>query len=113
MVELVLATAYEHRVPGGRMKVLLRDALGSVLPEAVRERAHVTVFDAVITAAVARKARFLSDAIDEGPWRSERFADRDGVRRALRRFLVAPVDCAAALSLWDIASLEHWLRARD
>lgn len=113
LAELVLATTYEHRIPSGRMKVLLRDALGNVLPELVRERTHVTIFDRAIVAAVARKSRFLSNAIEHGPWRSEPYLVRGAARDALRRFLAAPIDCAAALAVWDMASLEHWLRALE
>ncbi|MEO6576357.1 MAG: asparagine synthase-related protein [Polyangiaceae bacterium] len=111
VAELVLGTAYEHRIPSGRLKVLLRDALVGVLPHRVRERTQVTTFDAVIAAAVVRKSRFVTDAIERGPWRSERYVDRGGARAALRDFLADPADCAAAITVWDIASLEHWLRA--
>jgi hypothetical protein len=93
------------------MKVLLRDALAGSLPELVRERTHVTIFDRAIVAAIARKSRFLASAIEHGPWRSDPYLVRSAARDALRRFLAAPTDCAAALAVWDIASLEHWLRA--
>ena len=110
LAELVLGTAYEHRIPSGRMKVLLRDALADLLPVALRERTHVTVFDRAITTAITKKSRFLSEAINEGPWRSQPYLHRDRARLALRQFLARPTDCALGIAVWDMASLEHWLR---
>ncbi|MDB4936380.1 MAG: asnB [Labilithrix sp.] len=108
---VVLGAPYTHRVPGGRMKALLRDALGDALPEAVRERTTVTVFDSAIAIAVAKKLPRLREAIDGGPWRSDEWVDRAAARALLRRAEVDSRDEDLARTVWDIATLELWLRA--
>ncbi len=111
LARVVLATPYAHRLPGARMKALLRDAMGDTLPQAVRERRVVTVFDTAIATAIAAKLPALREAVERGPWESDRWVDREGARALLRRVEADPHDIDRAIALWDVATLELWLRA--
>jgi asparagine synthase (glutamine-hydrolysing) len=107
----VLATPYEHRLPNGRMKALLRDALADDLPPLVRDRTEPTTFDAAIAHAVAAKIAHVNEVIESGPWRSDPWVDRGAARELLARFRASAADFALAAPVWDIAMLELWLRA--
>jgi asparagine synthase (glutamine-hydrolysing) len=111
LAAVILATPYAHRLPSGRMKLLLRDALGDTLPPIIRERMQVTVFDAAISTAVAKKLPALREAVENGPWQSDPWVDRAGARALLRRVEAHPQDAGLAIALWDVATLELWLRA--
>ncbi len=113
LAAVVLATPYMQRLPRGRTKRLFRDALGETLPEAIRERTSVTIFDRALAKAVSTKRERLREAIEHGPWCSDRWVERSGARALLHRFEAAPDDVTVALALWDIATLELWLRALD
>lgn len=111
LASFVLATPYSHRLPGGRMKALLRDALAADLPPLVRDRTVPTTFDLEIAGAIAKKLEHVHDAIARGPWLSERWVDRSAAEQLLSRFRADTSDSTLAMQVWDIAMLEHWLRA--
>jgi asparagine synthase (glutamine-hydrolysing) len=111
LARVILATPYTHRLPGARMKALLRDAMGDTLPQAVRERSVVTLFDTAIATAIAAKLPALREAVERGPWESDRWVDREAARTLLRRVDADPLDTDLAIALWDVATLELWLRA--
>ncbi len=110
LMEWVLALPFQHRVPHGRMKALLRDALGDALPPSIRERRTVMDYDAPIARALSAKMPALRRVLYEGPWRADPFVDR---REAQRLFeaVVAGRDTSSSTTVWDIVSLELWLRA--
>lgn len=112
LAELVLALPYEERMPHGRMKALLRDALGDTLPARVRERRRVTGYGSAATVAIASKVPALSAVLREGPWRSDRFVDRAEATALLESLDRGAAPADVAETVWDIASLELWLRAR-
>jgi asparagine synthase (glutamine-hydrolysing) len=108
---VVLSTPYGQRLPGGRMKALLRDAAGDSLPDVVRARTQVTSFDAAIAIAIARKLPALRAIVQEGPWRSDTWVVRERAAALLHRVEAGDRDIGQAIALWDVATLELWLRA--
>ena len=112
LVELVLALPYPLRLPHGRMKAILRDSLGDILPPSVRERRVVTSYDGALRAAIRAKKSAISAVLEKGPWRSEPFVDRVCARRAFESIAHETSDIDLMTSLWDVASLELWLRDR-
>ena len=111
LVRVILATPYDHRLPGARMKALLRDAMGDLLPDMVRERREVTIFDSAIATAIAAKVPALRQPLETGPWESDAWVDRGAARALLRRVEADPADADQAIALWEVATLELWLRA--
>jgi asparagine synthase (glutamine-hydrolysing) len=111
LARVILSTPYPERLPRGRMKALLRDALGDSLPEEVRTRTQVTTFDAAIAIAIARKLPALREVVENGPWRSDPWVIRSRATALLHRVEADGSNVGPALALWDVATLELWLRA--
>ena len=112
LAELVLALPYALRLPRGRMKAILRDSLGDLLPSGVRERQVVTSYDGALRAAIRAKKSAISAIFETGPWCSEPFVDRTSARRAFASIEHETSDIDVVTALWDVASLELWLRER-
>ena len=112
LLELVLSLPFAMRLPRGRMKALLRDSLEDVLPAAVRERSRVTTYDGAVRAAIRAKKSAISTIFDDGPWHSAPFVDRAQARRAFAALRDETSDIDVMTALWDVISLELWLRAR-
>ncbi len=115
LVRHVLALPAAARVPRERFKQLLRDAAGDALPPVVAARSTPTVFSASVQANLRRAWPALLEVLTRGPWLAEPWVDRQAAR-ALADELWArglPVPPSRPLNtLWNIASLECWLRAR-
>ncbi|MCK6546873.1 asparagine synthase-related protein, partial [Myxococcota bacterium] len=108
LARAVLSVPWEERVPHGRMKALLRDALGPMLPPSIRERTHVTTFEPAVRVHVSRHAARLWEVVEDAPWRAERWVRRAEVARAL-----ASIDGSGWGSLsfvWSAVMLELWVR---
>ena len=109
LAQFVLALPWRNRLPTGRMKALLRDAVADLLPAEIVERTEVTTFESAILHH-ARAARAMAvRVLEEGRWRSEPYFSR-----AEARGLVAKLDggdAGAAQTLHNVVSVERWLRA--
>jgi asparagine synthase (glutamine-hydrolysing) len=108
LARFVLALPWRDRLPSGRMKALLRDAVADLLPAEIIERTEVTTFESAILHH-ARAARATAvRVLEEGRWRSEPYFSR-----AEARGLVAKLDGGdpgAAQTLHTVVSVERWLR---
>ncbi|MCC6997949.1 MAG: hypothetical protein IT370_25270 [Deltaproteobacteria bacterium] len=113
LVRQVLALPVEARLPRSRFKQLLRDAAGDALPPAVAMRDTPTVFSASVRAIVRTSWPALLGVLTTGPWLSEPWVDRRGAcalaDQLWRRGLPVP-PLRPITTLWNIASLESWLR---
>ena len=109
LARFVLALPWRDRLPSGRMKALLRDAVADLLPAAIVERTCVTTFES----AILHHARAARDAavewLERGRWRSEPYVARAEARALLLR--ADRDDIAAAQTLHTVLSVERWLRA--
>ena len=85
--------------------------MGDLLPDIVRERREVTIFDSAIATAIAAKVPALRQPLETGPWESDAWVDRGAARALLRRVEADPADADQAIALWEVATLELWLRA--
>ena len=112
LVRLVLAIPYEHRLPGGHMKLLLRRALEDLLPPTITWRTGVTHFGSIVEKSLQCTAPIVRDVLLDGRWESEPYVDQ----REARKLLGAAPDAQgtpytqAMRAAWDIAMLELWLR---
>lgn len=114
LVQHVLSIPGSRRLPAGRMKALLRDAMGDSLPELVRERRVITTFESAVAHHAALHLDALGDVLGGAP-RSAAFVDharllavRDDFARAVREGRGGERWMDASL-LWAAAMLELWL----
>ncbi len=115
LVRQILALPLEARVPRERFKQLLRDAAGDALPPVVASRSTPTVFSASIQSNVRKAWPALIEVLDQGPWLAEPWVDRQAARDLAYQLWSRglPVPPSQPMNtLWKIASLECWLRAR-
>lgn len=111
LVAWVHAIPWQLRRPGGLMKRLLRDAMAGAWPEAQAGRKAVSLGDDYLVWSVSRAARLLAPWIEGPRWDAARFVDQAEARRLLAALGDgAPEDWRNRKELWDIASLESWLR---
>ena len=112
LVELVLAIPFTERIPGGRLKRLLRDGPGRELPRRVRERRAKTLFGSFDRFLVARHWRRIRELVlGDGEWRAQRYVSRRGVERLFESLRGAEGgDARQRQDLWRVATLELWLR---
>jgi asparagine synthase (glutamine-hydrolysing) len=110
LMEFCLALPASQKIRDGRTRVVLRHALGSVLPPEVRDRPGKAPLDLMLGAALAvygreRLARLMDDATRVlAP-----YVPAETIRRAHRRYLArgSPRDVSR---VWRIAMVTLWLR---
>lgn len=109
LAQFVLALPWRDRLPSGRMKAILRDAVADLLPAEIVERTEVTTFESAILhhARAARKSAV--HVLEEGRWRSEPYFSRAEARGLVAR--LDDGDAGAAQTLHAVTSVERWLRA--
>lgn len=114
LVELVLSLPYEHRLPSGRMKVLLRRSLADLLPPEIAERRRVTTFNSALFASLDRHLPLLREAcFGDDRWESAPYVRRSVVQAMLVRMAQEgsrALGWKDAHDLWRISMLELWLR---
>jgi asparagine synthetase B (glutamine-hydrolysing) len=110
VVDVVLSAHWHWRIPHGRMKVLLRDALIDLLPWQIAERAVMPSFEAAVQGAMKRRLSWVRELFHEGPWSSEAYVHRSRARAMLSGFVTSG-RWTDMHTVWTIASLEAWLRS--
>jgi asparagine synthase (glutamine-hydrolysing) len=111
LARFVLALPYEARLPGGLMKRLLRDALGTDLPREIAFRTEVTTFEDLLRLQVERSLPRIRAVLTRGPWASEPWVERAGALALMDAVDSGRTrDADDARLLWDMAMLEEWLR---
>lgn len=108
LARTVLSVPWEERLPQGRMKALLRDALGPLLPPMIRERTHVTTFESAVERHVTQHRAGLREIVEDGAWRAERWVRRAEVARALATMEVE--GWSTQSFVWSAVMLELWTR---
>lgn len=107
----VLAIPWERRLPAGRMKRLLREAMDGLLPPEVAERRAVTVFDDFVAWSALRAARQVSPLLATSRWRCAGYVDQGAARALLSSVEQGGANSSAGADLWNIAMLEAWMRS--
>jgi asparagine synthase (glutamine-hydrolysing) len=110
VMELCLAFPADQKIRGGRTRVVLRHAIGPLLPPEVRERPGKAPLHRMLPRALAVFGREALEALMRdaarvlGP-----YVDLDVLHRRYRRYL-ARESRADMLTVWRIATLTLWLR---
>jgi asparagine synthase (glutamine-hydrolysing) len=114
LVDFVLAVPFEQRLPGGKWKRLLRKAMAGLLPDQLAHREGVTVFTSNVKLQFRRHLPFLQDIISDGAeWLSGPYVNQDEAKKLLQDLAseeASKIDWRETLALWNIATLELWLR---
>jgi len=112
LVEWVRSIPWERRLPRGLMKRLLRDAMAGLWPEALAGRREVALADDYLAWSVERARPLLAPTIEGLRWESEQFIDHDEAKRLLASLddETGRENWRGCLELWDISSVETWLR---
>lgn len=114
LVRLVLSLPMRARLPGGRMKRLLRDAMAPDLPRPIAQRRQVTTFEPALRRHLERRLCVIRSTLCDSPeWDSETFVDRDSVRKLARSIDSSASDAVrleTMVTLARLESLESWLR---
>jgi hypothetical protein len=93
-------------LPNGKWKYLLRSALEHDLPPQVAQRKKKTIFDCYAERAMNREKPQLLDLLfSADTWAAAKYTVK---LETLKRIVDLPY-----LDLWNIASLELWLRNSD
>ncbi len=114
LASFVLSLPFERRLPGGQMKQILRRAMSGVLPRVVGERGRVTSFSVSYCDKVSQNLLRLQETVDHSEWRCEPYVQRQQAHRllaAIRAQAGGDDNWREWMRVWDIAILEHWLRA--
>lgn len=115
LLELVLATPLEARLPRGQFRRLHKAAMRGILPERVVNRQDKAEFGSVRRRLVETALPGIRSLLYEGRWRAEEFVIRREVQALLEKLLgqgqIAKRQRNWAY-VWRVATLEAWLRAR-
>lgn len=110
VMEFCLALPPDQKIRGGRTRIILRHAVGPLLPAEIRERPGKAPLELMLPAALATYGRHRLAALMEDARRVlAPYVDLDVLDRRYRRYLArtAPADVRA---VWRIATLTLWLR---
>lgn len=114
LVDFILATPYERRLPRGRMKRFLRDPLRDLVPALVRDRTRVTSFDCLRGLDWQANRGLWQSILHDGAWLAQPFVDRP---RAQAWFAFLDKTCHNWFNSPNVAilralvHLELWLRS--
>jgi len=113
-VELALALPNRQLLQGARTKVLLREAMGGLLPETVRQRGDKAEFSDMVMRDLrvqGGRALFEKLASAEMGW-VDQARVLEGYDEADRRFTGGPASGRERVfHLWAVVAIERWLRA--
>jgi hypothetical protein len=114
LVNFMLSVPFEHRLAGTCSRWLHRQALRPILPPAIADRMSKPGFSRAVIEWGRRSRPAIEEVLQGSEWLSDRFVDRDQVRRLLARLDVQP---ASAVEAWDgwrdvrsIVNIEVWRR---
>lgn len=113
LADFLLAIPAEHRLPRGRMKRLLRQAMTGCLPTAILQRKSVTAFDCLAAVAFRQHRATLRGLFGEDKWFAKPYVDQKNVRRLFETLDKDPaywLNTSNCATLLQIAQFEVWLR---
>jgi asparagine synthase (glutamine-hydrolysing) len=110
VMELCLALPADQKIRGGRTRVVLRHAIGPLLPPEVRDRPGKAPLDRMLPRALAAFGRTALEALMQDARRVlAPYVDLDVLHHRYRRYLRRETR-RDALTLWRVATLTLWLR---
>jgi asparagine synthase (glutamine-hydrolysing) len=113
LARFVLAIPFEHRLPTGWRRRLLRQALADVLPPEIARRRPVTTFETNVTRFIRQNLPRHRWVLNDGQWASEPYVERHGALQLFHTLDTAPPGPAGSrqwFKAWNILMLELWLR---
>ena len=113
LARFVLAVPFDHRLPGGEMKLLLRKAMEGLLPDEVARRRHVTCFDSNLNLRAIRNLPQLRAVLSADACLCEPYVNKSAIKQFLNHLdthSLEEVNSDTSQRAWDIATLELWLR---
>jgi asparagine synthase (glutamine-hydrolysing) len=110
LAEWVRSVPWERRLPRGLMKRLLRDAMAGLWPKALAGRREVALANDYLAWSVERARPLLAPTVEGLRWEAAKFIDQREARRLLAPLQSGRENWRGCLELWDIASVETWLR---
>lgn len=116
LADFVLGIPYEHRLPGGRMKRLLRNAMTGTVPSAILRRRRVTAFDCLAGLSVNRHGAQLRNLFSGERWLNAPYVNQKAVGALFQTVDKSGSKCSnwpLSAMLLKFAQLELWLRARS
>ena len=112
LVEWVHSIPWDRRLPRGLMKRLLREAMTGLWPESLARRRQVALAGDYLAWSVRRALPLLSPTITGSRWEAKEFILQEEANRllvSLGRTKSVGI-WRTYMDLWDIVSLETWLR---
>jgi asparagine synthetase B (glutamine-hydrolysing) len=114
LAQFVLAIPFKYRLPGGRMKLLLREAMCDLLPPPIAGRQGVTTFTSNARFQLREELPRLRALVNDKNWHSEPYVCQRGAQRLVEQLeATSPADqqqWSGVRKLSEIALLECWLR---
>ncbi len=110
LMEFCLALPASQKIRQGRTRVVMRHALGALLPREIRERPGKAPLDLMLSAALTAYGRDrLARLLDEARSVLRPYVRPDAIERTHRQYLERgrPRDVH---SVWQLATLTLWLR---
>jgi asparagine synthase (glutamine-hydrolysing) len=108
LVRFTLLTPLEHKIRNGETKLLLRQAMENILPEAVRQRRFKGSLGPFLTRWAREHEATLWRSLAKGAAASAPYVKPGHVGKWVDRFLEG--DDEALRPAWNLLSLELWLR---
>jgi asparagine synthase (glutamine-hydrolysing) len=113
LIQFLMAVPGDIQAAGGVPRVLLREGLAGVLPEAIRRRRWKADYSEPVNQGAARDLASARALFADAPRSAARgYVDRERVLTELNRLaprLEGP-ECVASWALTDLIGLESWLR---
>ena len=113
LIQFLMAVPGDIQAAGGVPRVLLREGLAGVLPEAIRRRRWKADYSEPVNQGAARDLASARALFADAPRSAARgYVDRERVLTELNRLaprLEGP-ECVARWALTDLIGLESWLR---
>jgi asparagine synthetase B (glutamine-hydrolysing) len=112
LVTFVMTTSYKHWPRPGAFARLHRAPLGDLLPPEVRQRFGKAEFTPALATRIRNARPHIQAILDDGPWCSGQYVERQAARRFCRTVLAKDADPSSRdwIRLWSIATLEAWMR---
>lgn len=114
LADFVLGLPYHERLPGGRMKAFLREAMANLLPPEVGQRRQTAEFTSARRWQWQRDVPAIRQVLEGGhDWLCAPYVIREEARKLFERLIRQPqdtVDIEGCCTTWAIVMLELWLR---
>lgn len=114
LADFVLSIPPEHRLPSGGYRVIQREAMRGLVPEAILRRYQPTTFEAAFLARARVGLPRFRALFEEGEWLAAPYIEKSALlklSRALEDVANPERHFAAFRALETAALLEAWLRA--